>query len=129
MYFNIWAVLISAFFGTLLGAFWYAPFAFGKSWMKESGMKKIKFSTGQYIGGFISKFITVIILAIILAIIGIESYYDSVIMAILVWLGFSGSIKLGGVIWKGKSISVYLINTTYDLLFFIISALVITFFG
>jgi hypothetical protein len=34
---NIWAILVAALSAFLLGGLWYAPFLFGKVWLKANG--------------------------------------------------------------------------------------------
>ena len=60
--FNWWAVLVATVAGYALGALWYSPFLFGKSWMKLEGLKEEDCKKGWFKAMFIT-FITTLLTA------------------------------------------------------------------
>jgi len=121
---NLWAVLTSVVISVILGTLWYGPL-FGKSWMhmmgitqekmedmKKSGQAAMRMSYGIMI---VSSLITTYVLAYILKSFAIGDASSAIQFAVLVWLGFIGTIMTGIVSWEGKPWKLWLINSGYHL--------------
>jgi len=103
------AILISAVVGMIVGALWYSPILFGKTWMKltgltKSSMKSKKKGMGKsYFGMFISLLVMAYALSLFLNVNGLMG-------AFWIWLGFIATIMFGSVIWEGKPLKLYFLN-------------------
>ena len=113
--FNLLAVLIAAIASFAIGALWYSPFLFGKTWMRLTRVKDMKGRAGSYIIGFITTLVTAYILAFGIAYTQATTIIDGLIVGALVWVGFIATTTLGMVIYEGKPVQLYLINNAYYL--------------
>ena len=125
---NYLAILVSSVVSMMLGALWYSPLLFGKEWMKlmgidekkMKGMKK-KGVAKSYILGFIGNLITTFVLAHFVRYTGAESFIDGMQTALLIWIGFVATVMLGTILWEGKPVRLYLINSAYYLVMLLIA--------
>ena len=129
---NYWAVLLSAFAAMIIGSLWYSPMLFGGIWMKLSGIKmknarkaKKKGMGKAYFLAFIGALIMACVLAHFLKYVGATGIGDALQLASWIWLGFIAPIQLGIVLWEGKPVKLYLINTLYYLVVFIVMSIVL----
>jgi hypothetical protein len=64
---NIWAVLVAAFAGHLIGALWYSPILFSNAWMNSIGKKEEDFKKVNMGVLLSTTFIYMVIMAFCLA--------------------------------------------------------------
>src|SRR3989344_2479981 len=128
---NFLAVLIVAVVNFVIGFLWYGPL-FGKAWMKAmkftpSDIKKGKEKgmAGPMFISFITSLITTFILAVVVGLAGVSSVVNGAFVGILVWLGFFLTTSIGSMLWEGKSSSLFYLNTTYDIVRFMIMAAIL----
>ncbi len=124
---NVWAVLVSAIVVWILGSLWYSPILFGKMWMKLSGFKesdmrkaKKKGMIKEYIIMLVGSFITAYVLAHFVSYTNSTTILDGGVLGAWLWIGFIAPIALGMVLWEGKPVKLYLINTGYYLVSLVI---------
>ena len=123
MFMQQWIVIIiAAVIQMALGAFWYSPAGFGKTWMsemkytdKEMGKAKSKGMAKLYIAAFIGSLLTSFVLSRIILLINASSASGGAATALLLWLGFAVPLLLGSVLWEMKSVKLYIINIAYQL--------------
>ncbi|MFH1917163.1 MAG: DUF1761 domain-containing protein [Nanoarchaeota archaeon] len=126
--FNLLAVLIAAIASFAIGALWYSPLLFGKTWMRLAGIKNMKGRAGSYIIGFITTLVTAYILAFGIAYTQAATIPEGLIVGALVWVGFIATISMGMLIYEGKPVKLYFINNAYHLLsLLVMSAIIIAF--
>lgn len=128
---NWLSVLVVAVINFIIGFLWYGPL-FGKQWMKamkftSADIKKGKEKgmAGPMVISFITSLITAFILAVFVGLAGASSIVDGAFVGILVWLGFFLTTAIGSMLWEGKSSSLFFLNTTYDIVRFIIMAAIL----
>ncbi len=116
------AVLIAAIANMVIGALWYSPMLFGKSWMKLTGMSEAKIKAAKKSGmmqsytiAFIGSLLMAYVFAVILTLTASATLAAASKMAVWVWLGFIAPVMLGMVLWEGKSVTLYLMNILYYL--------------
>ena len=120
---NYWAVLAAAVLSMVSGALWYSSFLFGKVWMKLSkfnpkDMAKAKKSGSvnkSYAIMFASSLVTAYVLSHFVDYVGATTVLGGVQLGFWLWLGVATPIQLGMILWEGKPVKLYLINTGYTL--------------
>lgn len=118
---NYWAVLAAAAASYVLGALWYSPLLFGKTWMHLMGFShehmehQKKDAVRGYILGFVTAFVMAFILAHVVFFTKAMDWKSGLETGFWMWLGFVATVQLGGFLWEGKKFSLYLLNTSYNL--------------
>ncbi|MEK6918423.1 MAG: DUF1761 domain-containing protein [Nanoarchaeota archaeon] len=122
-YFNLLGVLIAAVASIILGMVWYGPL-FGKLWMKLSGIKmtdkqiqeaKKKGMTAQMIAAFLGNVVMAVAISVLFSALGVSSLGAAWALAVVLWVGFILTTTMSGVLWEGKSLSLYSLNNLYTL--------------
>ena len=122
---NYLAVLVAAIAAMAIGFLWYGPL-FGKEWKKLMGftdksMKEMKMTPMQaMIGGFITTLIMSYILAHFIDYAQSATFMDGAVAGTWIWLGFIATVQLGIVLWEGKPVKLYVINTLHYLVALIV---------
>tara|TARA_Y100000310_G_scaffold144893_3_gene144195 strand:- start:19317 stop:19739 length:423 start_codon:yes stop_codon:yes gene_type:complete len=130
---NLVAVVVTAIIVMVIGALWYSPLFFGKTWAKHSGMTKKdiaktkkKSMNKQYFLGFVTTLIMTYVLAYFLAILNITTAREGMQIAFWIWIGFFATTQFGTVLWEGKSAQLYYLNATHYLVSLLIMGLLLT---
>ncbi|MEQ9305366.1 MAG: DUF1761 domain-containing protein [Marinoscillum sp.] len=118
---NFLAIFVAAVSTFLLGGLWYAPFLFGKAWMKENNFSEddLKDGTARIFGG---SFVLAVFMAFNLAaFIGTEADISFGIFAGLAaglgWVAFALGITY---LFERKSFKLWAINAGYHTIAFTI---------
>lgn len=118
---NYVAVLACGVASMVLGFLWYSPLLFGKPWMALMGLtaKKMEESKKDMPKTYGTMFVTALIMAYVLSgFVGL-SQATTVTAGLQVgfwaWLGFVATVMLSNVLFGGKPVKLYLIDTTYQL--------------
>lgn len=127
---SVLGLLIAALVGMILGIIWYSPkIGFGVAWMRLSGVPTDKppgaVMVRSMIFGFAAQLVTAYVLAIVLRIAGASTVADALIIGGVVWLGFMAAQQIGMVLWDGKPLTLFFINTGYELVRILAMALVL----
>ena len=119
---NYLAVLVAAVAAMAIGAFWYSPIGFGKQWMKLSEMteKKIEDEKKKGMGktyavAFAGTLVMSFVLAYFVDYTQAMTIAEGIQAGFWLWLGFIATVQLGIVLWEGKPIKLYLINSAHYL--------------
>ena len=119
---NYLAVFAAAVVGMALGALWYSPVLFGKTWMSLTGLSeetltkaKEKGMAKSYLIGFIGTLIMSYVLAHITSYASATTFLEGSLAGFWIWLGFIAPVALGTVLWEGKPVKLYILNTSYYL--------------
>ena len=118
---NYMSVLIAAVVYMVLGFLWYGPIL-GKPWMKLVGMtandmeeSKKKGMGKIYALAFLTSLIMSYVLAHFVAYVGAKTIADGSILGFWLWIGFFATTQLGMVMWEGKPVKLYFLNTLHYL--------------
>ena len=128
---NYLACVVVAFIGLMLGWFWYSEGVFGTKWMKLSNIKKSKKkpSAGEMLppmfGNLICQFLMAVVFSFLLSSLGWSGVGYALVLGLVLWIGFVGTILMNTVFWEQKPISLYLINAGYHLVMILIMAFII----
>ncbi|MBI2649708.1 DUF1761 domain-containing protein [Candidatus Woesearchaeota archaeon] len=118
---NYLAVLAAAIASMIVGFIWYGPL-FGKMWMKMMGFDKKKMDEAKkkgmgktYALAFLTSLIMSYVLAHFVGYVQAATAMDGVVLGFWVWIGFLATTQIGSVLWEGKPVKLYLINTLHYL--------------
>ena len=126
---NLVSVVAAAVAVFIFGWLWYGPL-FGKTWEKLSGQKmgSDKSKMPQSMATvFVGALVTAYVLAVFLGLTGSTTLTAAVTVAFWAWLGFQATLKLGVVLWEGKSWNFYFLNAAHDLIGLALMAAVLSY--
>ena len=135
---NYVAIVVSAIILWVLGAIWYSPALFAKSWMEMVGIKKGEGKQSGMLLGMVSSFIGDLVLSFILAHIifwanafgfapSALGFGNGCVLGVLVWIGFIAAPNLPQGIYEKRPFKLFAINGGYWLLgLFIVGVLLAT---
>ncbi len=122
---NYLAVFLACLAGTAVGFVWYSPLLFAKPWVKLMGhtmesMKANQKAMGKtYLVSIIVSLLTAYVLAHVMTLSENFFHYDrlttGLMSAFWMWLGFVAPVQLTDVLFGGKKVQLFLINTGYQL--------------
>ncbi len=116
---NYLAVLIAAILNMALGALWYSPALFGKSWMALT-QKRMAGSQRAYALTFVGSLLMAYAVARIVWYAQAHSVIAGALIGLLTWIGFVATTHASNYLFEGKSFSLYSLNTGYHLVALII---------
>ncbi len=123
---NYLAVLVAAILNMVIGAFWYSPALFGKSWMElmgwkpEDAQKRMAGARQAYAVSFIASFLIAYALARIIWYAQAHSMVAGAAIGLLAWLGFVATTHGTNYLFEGRPTRLFGINTGYHLVSLII---------
>lgn len=128
---NLMAVLVCGVASMIIGYLWYSKMLFGKTWMKLSGvsetdMKKANSNMPVLYGTmFIASLVMAYVLAHFAKYAGALTLTDGVVAGFWAWLGFVATTMLTNVLYEGKPVKLYLINTGYQLVTLVVMGMIL----
>lgn len=134
---NWLAVLASAVASMVMGFVWYSPILFAKPWMKLMGVKydtpeekaAMQKEAGPMYGqAFVMTLISAIFLAIVITRMHVpdDDLLRGVKIAFGVWLGFVMTVQYTGALFTKRPKMLFLIDTGYQLVCYLIMGAIIT---
>ena len=116
---NYWVVVAATVAGMVVGFVWYAPWAFGKLWIRSKGwsdeeiarkqaLKKSMWK--QFSAMTVGTFLTAFALAALFHSLVVVSMGGMLVVALTVWLGFSVPLKLGDYLFGGDTLAAFLLS-------------------
>jgi len=129
---NYLAVLTSGVVIFILGGLWYSPLLFAKKWMALMGITEadIKAASSksmplQYLTVFFCGLVTSWVLAIVEKRVENPSALDGALIGGLCWLGFAGATSFGTALFSMKPKQLWLINSGYNLVCFLVAGVIL----
>ncbi len=126
---NYAAVLVTAIISMVIGAIWYSPPAFGTTWMALAGKTPEDMKQGSARNAYAMMFIAALVLAFVLAHVvrwaNAASLTGGAKVGITVWIGFVLTVTSGAVIFEGRPIRLYWLNSGYQLVSLVISGAIL----
>jgi len=117
------AIIVAAVINMVVGAFWYSPALFGKTWAKALGKKvgdmgdASKGYTVSTVGALVQAFV----LANLVRDIGLSTAGDGLWLGFAIWLGFMLFVMAGDTVFSGRSMAIGKINSGYYLVVLLIN--------
>lgn len=128
---NYLALFISAVAAFIIGFIWYG-FLFKKLWVEGHAFSEAKAAALQKtfpIAGavsFVGYLVTAYILCLLLSYMNITDVQNALRVTFLLWLGFPAVIGLMNAMYSGQSLIVYAIDTSYQLVYMLVTAIILT---
>ncbi|MEK7607623.1 MAG: DUF1761 domain-containing protein [Patescibacteria group bacterium] len=134
---NYWVIIVATIAGMIVGFVWYAPWAFGKLWLRlkskteenSHDKKQDKPKASVWIGMTISTLVTAFILAVLFNSLVIVSFWSIILSAFLLWIGFAVPMKLGDYCFGDDSFILFLISVGHELAVLAAMSIIIGIFG
>ncbi len=123
---NYLAVLVAAILNMVIGALWYSPALFGKSWTALMGLKpedmqkRMAGAQRAYALTFIGSLLMAYALARVIWYAQAHSLTGGVLIGLLAWIGFVATTHGANYLFEGKSFSLFSLNTGYHLVALIV---------
>ena len=124
---NILAIIIVTVIEFFLGFLWYSKVIFGKLFLKHLGKSQdeVQMKALDGILSVVASFLTFLFFAVVLDLIGSFDLVISLVLALVVWVGFIATSNYYGVIYEGRNKMLYLIFILYKLVGLLIGALIL----
>ena len=133
---NYLAVLVAAIVIFVLGGLWYSPVLFAKRWIALQGRteEQIRADVAKanmplmYLAAFACAFIQAWVMAMVIghmSQVADMSVAHAGIFAALLWLGFAGTTSYATALFSGKSKQLWLIDTLYNLVSFVLAGIIL----
>ena len=116
-------IVVAAVLNMAIGWVWYSKWLFGSAWMKLGELKEKELRKGQLKSVFFAFLVSLVIayfLAFFEVSLGVTTVSDGMFVGFLFWLGFVATTQIPSVIWCKKPFKLFLIDTGYKLLSFLV---------
>jgi hypothetical protein len=125
------AVLVSGVVIFLLGGLWYSPVLFAKRWVALIGKtpEELRANAGNipasYVFVFLCGLVTAWIMALVVGNFATATALDGAVIGALCWLGFAGATSFGTALFSGKPKALWLIDSGFNLIAFVIAGVIL----
>jgi hypothetical protein len=129
---NNLAVLVTGVVIFMIGGLWYSPLLFAKRWVALIGKSEaeLKASAGSmpmsYLMVLLCGLVTAWVMALVVGNFAPASAVDGALIGALVWLGFAGATSFGTALFSGKPKALWLIDSGFNLVSFIVAGVILT---
>lgn len=126
---NLWAVLVAAVATMVAGFGWYSPALFAKPWTILMGydpndkakMAEMQKSAGPAYGmSLVASLLSAFVLGKIISVAFVTTPLYGMKIGLAVWLGFVTTVQLTGALFGRQPVKLYLINTGYQLVCYLL---------
>lgn len=132
---NFIAVIVAAVVSQIVGFIYYSPYVLGKPWMrlmgvsdkKPKGSEMMKLYGTSSVLGLIMAFVLSHVMTMSMNYFGYSPIYTGIMSGFWMWLGFVMPVQLTDVLFSGKKLKLFGINTGYQLVALIAMGVVIGF--
>jgi hypothetical protein len=122
---NYFAVIVAAIIQFALGGLWYSPVMFAKKWIALCGLDPATTPKGnmplQFGSAFIASLISSHALACIISLSATSSIVIGALIGFLCWLGFAGVTSYSTSLFSRKPLQLWMIDSGYNLVSFVIA--------
>lgn len=128
---TLWPVLAAGIANLVIGFIWYNPSVFGTTWMQLAGISPSQMEAGK------KKMPLIMVVAVLAAVVmayvmahfgrawGVVNVVGAFDLAFWIWAGFVVPVSLGVVLWEGKSVKLFAINSGYWLVSMIVASVIL----
>ncbi|HPV98755.1 MAG TPA: DUF1761 domain-containing protein [Spirochaetota bacterium] len=115
------AVIAAAMANVAIGAVWYSPFVFGRTWMAHSGLRPedMKGKGRAMLISAAVALVTAFMLAYFFDLLDVQTPGAGISLAFRAWLGFAAAVMALDLGFGGKHFRVYLIDAGNQLAAFL----------
>lgn len=130
---NYLAVLVTGVLIFVLGGLWYSPVMFTKRWIALQGktmdQMKMEASTANmplmYLSAFIGALVIAYVMAVLISRLAPGNLPAALHLAFFSWLGFAAATSYTTYLFSGRSKQLWLIDSGYNLVSFLIAGAVL----
>lgn len=128
---NNLAVLVSGAVIFVLGGLWYSPALFAKKWTALIGKTEaeLKANAGSmpmsYLVVLLCGLVTAYVMALVVGNFAPATAIDGAIVGVLCWIGFAGTTSYGTALFAGKPKALWLIDSGFNLVSFIVAGIIL----
>lgn len=129
---NFLAVVVAAVVAFLIGGLWYSPLLFAKQWVKAHGytdeqVAEMQKGAGKaYAVTLVCDFLIALAIAVLIGYIHMERCVQGLKLGLLIWAGFAFPLGLIASMFSGKRITVFVIDTAYQLVYLVLMGAILT---
>ena len=129
---NFLAVVVAAVVAFLIGGLWYSPLLFAKQWVKAHGytddqVAEMQKGAGKaYAVTLVCDFLIALAIAVLVGYIHMERCVQGLKLGLLIWAGIAFPLGLIASMFSGKRITVFVIDTAYQLVYLVLMGAIIT---
>ena len=125
----VW-ILVAAMVYFAVGALWYSPPLFGKTWMKLVGRKKnANTPVAEMVLAFMAILLIVAVEAYIVQATNTPNAWRGAYLGAKLWLGFVATTALINNAFQGARKKLYLIDQGYHLVGFVLAGAILAYFA
>lgn len=127
---NWWAILVCSVVTFLLGGLWYAAL-FGRKWAEwekytpEDLAEMQKRAGPTYFVLFLTGAVFSLVMALIMGMAGIDDPAGGALLGLILWAGPAAMPLLSIQITSNRHAGVFFINTSYHLVYFVVTGLIL----
>ena len=130
---NWLAVLVSGIVIFMLGGLWYSPVLFAKPWIALMGRTEEELRARAKSGSmpamygtvFLCGLISAFVLAVVIEAFGATTVVAGALVGALSWLGFAGATSFGSSLFSFEPRKLWLINSGYNLVSFVVTGAIL----
>ena len=129
---NYIAIIVSVVAGQVIGAAWYSPLLFGKTWMTEVGMTAEQVSSrgsrarAGYMVAILGSLIAAWVMAMLVQLTGAADAVDGIVLGLMIGVGFVATAVGVNYMFESKSMKLLIINAGYPVLSLLVMAVILT---
>jgi hypothetical protein len=129
---NYLAVVVATIAAFALGGLWYSPLLFAKLWVSAHGyteeqVKAMQKSAGKAYGvSLICQLLIALAIAVLVGYVHLILCVQGLKLALLIWAGFAFPLGLMATMFTEKKLTVFFIDTGYQLVYLLIMGAIIT---
>jgi hypothetical protein len=129
---NYLAAVVAAVVAFAIGGLWYSPFLFAKQWVNAHGyseeqVKEMQKGAGKAYGiSILCQLLIALAIAVLVSYLHLTRCTQGLKLGFLVWAGFAVPLGLMATMFTDKKITVFLIDTGYQLVYLLLMGAIIT---
>lgn len=129
---NYLAVVVAAVAGFAIGGLWYSPLLFAKQWVKAHGLTEEQVKERQkgagkaYALAIVCQLLIALAIAVLIGYLHLVMCVQGLKLALLIWAGFAFPLGLMATMFTDKKITVFCIDTGYQLVYLLLMGSIIT---
>ncbi len=130
-------IIAAAIAGVVVSFIWHAPWAFGTLWLRSKGWtdellaekKNGKPMAPIYAYHALGTLVQAFVIAVLFNSLIVVGFSGVLLLALLVWAGFTVPVKLGDYLYGGDSFTFFLLSIGYQFVAIVVMTFILAIFG